>query len=70
MSQPEQLLAVTPQLAGQLGGGDPSGEATEDPHQLGDGKVHGRLPSSRRGSSSITSRPTDPVKGLSTESPS
>src|SRR5512135_883296 len=34
MPQRQQLLAVAPQLAGQLGGGDPLSEAPEDHHQL------------------------------------
>jgi hypothetical protein len=36
VTQPEQLLAVATQLAGELGGGDPLGEAPEDQHQLDD----------------------------------
>jgi hypothetical protein len=141
VAQPEQLLAVAAQLAGELSGGDTLGDAAEDQHQLddrasgalqggagegvedatarlaavveergavaamdaqtvarpapgagqavgveptqehlvagllvhqfGEGEVHGRLRSSRGvGSASIPPRPTDRVKGLSTESPS
>jgi hypothetical protein len=36
MTQRQQLLAVAAQLAGEPGGGDPLGEASEDQHQFDD----------------------------------
>jgi hypothetical protein len=45
MAQPEQLLAVAAQLAGELGGRDALDDAAEDQHQLDDrppGAVQGR----------------------------
>ncbi len=36
MAQPEQLLAVAPQLAGESGSRDPLGDAAEDQHQFDD----------------------------------
>jgi hypothetical protein len=45
VAQREQLLAIAPQLAGELGGRDALGEAAEDQHQLDDrpsGALQGR----------------------------